>query len=180
MGMSVVETISPGYNSNNQTITDTSFLIDDMLFRINLEGELAYEYLLRGFISFALTLVNIFCIIIAGVFNLWMKEVTPDKIPKKNGHFFVEDVKAHCEAVQRKKSNQPDVLKEFLYQLNIPDNQKKEFLKSVFEDLLGSIRSTSIKENLGMGDMDNVNIDDMCSQFRRKSSSVLESGKLKF
>ena len=49
----------------------------------------------KGFISLALTIVNIICIILMGVVILRIKEVTPEKIPQRFSSFWQEHVKTH-------------------------------------------------------------------------------------
>ena len=61
---------------------------------------LAAEFAVLGIISFALTLVNIVCIVIVGVAILKLKEVTPEKIPQSFNHFWKQDVRAHRDYLQ--------------------------------------------------------------------------------
>ena len=53
------------------------------------------ETFFLGFVSLALTLINILCIIITGILILKLKEVTPAKVPQKFAQFWRRDVKAH-------------------------------------------------------------------------------------
>ena len=45
--------------------------------------------------SFALTIVNIICIILTGIIILKVKQVTSDKIPQRNHSFWKQDIKVH-------------------------------------------------------------------------------------
>ena len=55
----------------------------------------AIDAAFKGFISLALTIVNIICIILMGVIILRIKEVTPEKIPQRFSSFWQEHVKTH-------------------------------------------------------------------------------------
>ena len=55
----------------------------------------AIDSAFKGFISLALTIVNIICIILMGVIILRIKEVTPEKIPQRFSSFWQEHVKTH-------------------------------------------------------------------------------------
>ena len=59
------------------------------------DDNLPLESFYLGLISLVLTLVNILCIILTGVFILRIKEVTSEKIPQKFAHFWRKDIRAH-------------------------------------------------------------------------------------
>jgi len=65
------------------------------LYETRYSSNLAMESFYLGLTSLALTLINIFCIILTGVFILKLKEVTPEKIPQSFSHFWRKDIKAH-------------------------------------------------------------------------------------
>ena len=48
-----------------------------------------------GFMSLLLTILNIICILVFGWFVLWLKEVTPEKVPQAFQYFWKKDVKNH-------------------------------------------------------------------------------------
>ena len=65
------------------------------LYEPRYSSDLAKEAFFLGLTSLALTLLNIVCIILTGIFILRLKEVTPEKIPQKFAHFWKKDIKAH-------------------------------------------------------------------------------------
>ena len=56
-----------------------------------------------GCVSLLLTVVNIICILVFGTLVLWLKEVTPEKLPQSYAYFWKRDVKNH------RKLGQPNV-----------------------------------------------------------------------
>eukprot|EP00095_Tigriopus_kingsejongensis_P011013 snap_masked-scaffold1087_size63509-processed-gene-0.3 protein:Tk11013 transcript:snap_masked-scaffold1087_size63509-processed-gene-0.3-mRNA-1 annotation:"conserved hypothetical protein" len=73
----------------------------------------AIEAACLGIVSFALTIVNIICIIITGILILKLKEVTPEKIPQSFSKFWKVDVKTHRSYTQTvKRGNARDVFLE--------------------------------------------------------------------
>ncbi|CAB4067591.1 unnamed protein product [Lepeophtheirus salmonis] len=64
-------------------------------FLLSYHCDLAVEALVSGFVSLALTILNIVCIIFTGYAILRIKEVTPDKIPQTFSNFWKRDIKAH-------------------------------------------------------------------------------------
>jgi len=77
------------------------YLIDDQIVFENKEtfkfeyadyGDIPQELFFRGAISFTLTMVNIVCIVIVGVFILFIKEVSPESIPQRNAAFWKKDI----------------------------------------------------------------------------------------
>ena len=48
-----------------------------------------------AFVSLLLTLINIVCIFVIGCITLWLKKVTPDRVPQNCSKFWRNDIKKH-------------------------------------------------------------------------------------
>lgn len=73
---------------------------------------MSLEAFYLGLISLTLTIVNILCIILTGVFILRVKEVTSEKIPQKFAHFWTKDIKKHRKDLQAHKGYEKKFRKE--------------------------------------------------------------------
>ena len=111
----------------------------------------AIDSAFKGFISLALTIVNIICIILMGVIILRIKEVTPEKIPQRFSSFWQEHVKTHRNYLREQyrgsmrtkskadKENTLTLLEEVRDVLNVVGDSEKEdgledtFLHTLFE-----------------------------------------------
>jgi len=78
----------------NDLTKDGEIVVDNETFKFEYAeyGDIPQELFFRGAISFTLTMVNIVCIVIVGVFILFIKEVSPESIPQRNAAFWKKDI----------------------------------------------------------------------------------------
>ncbi len=81
-------------------------------FRLEFKEEFSFsdrsrsaEAFFLGLSSLFLTVLNILCIIVTGVSILWLKEVTPEKVPQSFPHFWRRDVRTHREYYRTRKGD---------------------------------------------------------------------------
>jgi len=109
-----------------------AFVADDT------QADWAMQTFILGFISLMLTIANILCIIVTGIGILWIKEVTPDKIPQQFSEFWKRDVRAHREYYKTvNKQEGEDLVEEARRVLGLgaksPEGLEGTFLQQVFE-----------------------------------------------
>jgi len=114
--------------------TDPETNLTISLYEPRYSDNLAMESFYLGLTSLALTLINILCIILTGVFILKLKEVTPSKIPQKFSHFWRKDVKAHRNYNKKIRKGDNGLLKNMQIKTNQPgENMEGPILHSMFE-----------------------------------------------
>jgi len=90
--------ISYGFDDTNvfkkDLTSDGEIHVNEEIFKFEYAdyGDIPQELFFRGAISFTLTMVNIVCIVIVGVFILFIKEVSPESIPQRNAAFWKKDI----------------------------------------------------------------------------------------
>ena len=100
--------------------------------------------ILLGLVSFALTIINIICIIVTGFGILRLKEVTPDKIPQWRRKFWKNDIMVHRRYMksikapndqhqQRKDSIPMTEVDQRAFYYGESDGLEGPFLKTMFE-----------------------------------------------
>ena len=124
----------------------------------------SYDAAWKGFISLALTIVNIFCIILMGVVILRIKEVTPEKIPQRFSSFWQQHVKTHRDYLREQRGSiktrsYPDrentltLLEEVRDVLNVHDSEEDgledTFLHTLFEKARHDTEYTDILRATG-------------------------------
>jgi hypothetical protein len=124
----------------------------------------SYDAAWKGFVSLALTIVNIICIILMGVVILRIKEVTPDKIPQRFSSFWQQHVKTHRNYLREQRGSiktrsYPDrentmtLLEEVRDVLNVVDSEEDgledTFLHSLFEKARHDAEYTDILRATG-------------------------------
>ena len=120
------------YGFGEQLNTATNKTIS--LYEPRYSHSLEIESFFLGLTSLALTLINILCIIITGVLILKLKEVTPEKIPQKFGHFWKEDIKTHRNYNQKiRKEDDHELKNASVRSKEAEDNLEGSFLHSMFE-----------------------------------------------
>eukprot|EP00091_Calanus_sinicus_P021548 TRINITY_DN6432_c0_g1_i1.p1 TRINITY_DN6432_c0_g1~~TRINITY_DN6432_c0_g1_i1.p1 ORF type:complete len:207 (-),score=62.92 TRINITY_DN6432_c0_g1_i1:473-1093(-) len=88
--------ISFAYDDTNAFNSDRDDVIkiadETFKFEYASHGNIPQELFLRGVVSFVLTMVNIICIVVVGVFILFIKQVSPESIPQRNAAFWKKDI----------------------------------------------------------------------------------------
>lgn len=130
----------PGEAGNSTT--------DLPIYETRFSDNLSIEAVVLGTVSFALTLVNIICIIITGIGILKLKEVTPEKIPQSFSRFWKRDVKAHRDYYRTYKKNNEVFLSEARDVLGIgkKDGLDGTFIQSIFDSAAAESHRINIKD----------------------------------
>jgi len=89
--------ISYGFDDTNafrDEFVNNTIQLKDETFRFEYAdyGDIPAELFVRGLVSFILTIVNIICIVVVGVFILFIKQVSPESIPQRNAAFWKKDI----------------------------------------------------------------------------------------
>merc|ERR1719317_447000 len=131
--MSMISALSHDTENFNSGMSHDNITISGEIFDFEYDpnGDIPMELFYRGLVSLVLTILNIVCIALMGVFILFVKRVTPDRILQKNANFWTSDVVNH--RAYEKKIMAEDIA-QIVYGPDVEEGLAGTFIAKVFEE----------------------------------------------